>query len=185
MAYKRRCLVPEPSSRPPSSRLQTFSTTSSVPQSVAQSLPASPTLPPQKRISLRPLDPDLSSASSPGDQDVVRTYDEETEGDIHFREDSDEMNEIVMAIDMKDRGTIGCAYYIAREEKLCLMQDIKIAGLEIIDTLKLHIQPTVILIGTRSEEKLEEYLNEEARGTDQGHNASMYGPRSTMNIADR
>jgi DNA mismatch repair protein MSH5 len=82
------------------------------------------------------------------------------------------MNEVIMAVDMRS-GTIGCSYYIAREEKLCLMQDIKFGGLDIIDTLKLHAQPTRILISTRSEEKLEEHLSKEARGIDRGNEASM------------
>jgi DNA mismatch repair protein MSH5 len=81
------------------------------------------------------------------------------------------MNEVIMAIDMKG-GTIGCSYYIAREEKLCMMQDIKYGGLDIVDTLKLHAQPTRILISTRSEEKLEENLSKDARGIDRGDEAS-------------
>jgi DNA mismatch repair protein MSH5 len=93
-----------------------------------------------------------------------------------MREDADAMNEIIMAVDLRDRGTIGCAYYVAREEKLCLMEDIKMGGLGIIDTLKIHVQPTVILISNRSDEKLEEHLNREARGIDRGDEASKYIP---------
>jgi DNA mismatch repair protein MSH5 len=89
------------------------------------------------------------------------------------------MNEIIMAIDLRDRGTIGCAYYVVREEKLCLMEDIKMARLDIIDTLKFHVQPTVILISNRSDEKLEEYLSREARGIDRGDEAS----KSMCNIS--
>lgn len=82
------------------------------------------------------------------------------------------MNEIIMAIDMREKGTVGCAYYIAREEKLYLMQDIKMAGLDIVDTLKRHAQPTLILISTRSDEQLETHLSKEARGIDRGDEAS-------------
>jgi DNA mismatch repair protein MSH5 len=84
------------------------------------------------------------------------------------------MNEIIMAVDLRDRGTIGCAYYVARNERLSLMEDIKMGGLDIIDTLKIHVQPTVILISNRSDERLEEYLNKEARGIDRGDEASKY-----------
>ena len=84
------------------------------------------------------------------------------------------MNEIILAIDMKDRGAIGCAYYIAREEKLCLMEDMKMAGLDMVELLKLHAQPTIILISTRSDETLEEHLNKEARGIDRGEGASKF-----------
>ena len=79
-----------------------------------------------------------------------------------------------MAVGMKERGSVGCAYYIAREEKLYLMEDIKYAGLEIIDMLKIHIQPTVILISTRCEETLEEHLGKEARRIDRDDDASKF-----------
>lgn len=53
---------------------------------------------------------------------------------VHNREDDDTLNEIVMAIDLRSRDTVGCSYYIAREEKLYLMNDIKFGGVEIIET---------------------------------------------------
>lgn len=99
--------------------------------------------------------------------------DEETEADLQLREDSDAMNEIIMAVDMKERST-GCAYYIAREEKLCLMEDVNMSDLSIIDTLKIHIQPTVILISTRSDEKLEGYLSEDALVIERGDDARRF-----------
>jgi DNA mismatch repair protein MSH5 len=108
----------------------------------------------------------------------------ETDADIQTREDSDAMNEVIMAVDMKERGTIGCAYYIARKEKLCLMEDIKMAGLEIVDSLKLYAQPTVVLISTRSEERLEEHLNREARGIARGDEASEFAPKSYSELAE-
>lgn len=89
------------------------------------------------------------------------------------REDDDSLNEIIMAVEMRERGTVGCAYYVAREEKLYLIEDIKMGNLDIIDTLKLHSQPTVVLISTRSDEKLETHLNKEARGIDRDDDASM------------
>jgi DNA mismatch repair protein MSH5 len=54
------------------------------------------------------------------------------------------------------------------------MEDIKIAGLDVVETLKLHAQPTAILIGTRSDEKLEDHLSKEARGIDRGDEASRF-----------
>ena len=60
----------------------------------------------------------------------------ERDDEILDREDNDSLNEIVMAIDLRDRGTVGCCYYIAREERLYLMEDVKSGGIEIIDTCK-------------------------------------------------
>jgi DNA mismatch repair protein MSH5 len=73
---------------------------------------------------------------------------QENENDIQIRENMDSMNEVIMAVNMKDRGSIGCAYYVAREEKLCLMADISMGGLDIIDTLKVHAEPTSKLAHT-------------------------------------
>lgn len=43
------------------------------------------------------------------------------------------MLERIMAVDMRDRGSIGCCYYIAANETLYLLEDIKSGGLETID----------------------------------------------------
>lgn len=173
MAYKRRRLDPASSSRAPlSSRPQTFSRLSPVPRSLQASSPALPALSQRSRIFLRPQSSQSSITSSRLDENVIRAEIIESDAETQMREDADAVNEIIMAVDLRDRGTIGCAYYVAREEKLCLMEDIKMGGLAIIDTLKLHVQPTVILISNRSDEKLEEHLNREARGIDRGDEAS-------------
>lgn len=178
MTWKRRKFNNGASSRVPSSRgrspsrPQPFARLSSVPRSIPPSSPALPQLPRQNRVSLRPNSSHASSAYR--DQDVVRAPIREPDAEIQAREDSDAMNEVIMAVEMRDPGAIGCAYYIAREEKLCLMEDIKMAGLDIIDTLKLHAQPTFIIISTRSDEKLEDHLNKDARGIDRGDEASEF-----------
>jgi len=41
-----------------------------------------------------------------------------------------------MAVDWKPRGTVGCAYYVAAEEKLYFMEDIELGGLDIIEARK-------------------------------------------------
>lgn len=172
MGFKRRKFNPKASSsrgttsssRPKSSRPEPFARLSSVSRSIRSTPPAFA----QGRVSLK-LQASQSSSRS-RNEDVIPLI--ESEEDIQAREDADEMNEIIMAIDMREKGTMGCAYYIAREEKLYLMQDIKMAGLDIVDTLKTHAQPTLILISTRSDEQLEGHLSKEARGLDRGDEAS-------------
>ena len=71
---------------------------------------------------------------------VVQPDDEpEAEDDrvIYEHEENDALNEIVMALELKSRDTVGCSYYVAREEKLYLMGDITLGGLEIIETCRL------------------------------------------------
>ena len=39
-----------------------------------------------------------------------------------------------MALDVRDRGTLGCCYYVAGEEKLYVMQDVRNDASELVDT---------------------------------------------------
>lgn len=45
----------------------------------------------------------------------------------------DTLNEIIMAVDMTLRGTVGCCYYMARDEKLYFMEDIEYGDVDVID----------------------------------------------------
>ena len=78
---------------------------------------------------------------------------------IEEQGEDDAANEVVMAIDMIQRETVGCCYYVAMEEKLYLLPDMKFGGLEVIDSVKLHAQPTVILLSTRVDESVDEQLD--------------------------
>ena len=53
--------------------------------------------------------------------------------DIQDQEDNDSLNEVVMALDLRNRDTVGCSYYVAREEKLYLMGDVKFGGVDIVE----------------------------------------------------
>ncbi|KAK2760737.1 MutS protein msh5 [Arachnomyces sp. PD_36] len=65
------------------------------------------------------------------------------------------LDQVIMAVDMKERETVGCCYYVAQEEKLYLLEDVKAGGMEIIETLKLDVSPTVVLASTRVDQTLE------------------------------
>ncbi|KAI1130465.1 muts domain V-domain-containing protein [Nemania abortiva] len=73
------------------------------------------------------------------------------------------MNDIILAIDMRDRGprgsTLGCAYYVALDEALYLLEDVAMAGVDLVETLLLHVQPTTVLISTRAPEPLTQFLS--------------------------
>jgi len=141
MAYKRRRIGSGPSSRRrPPSQPQSFSHMSSVSRGLQPSSPALSTLSQHKRLSLHSAVSHATTSSSSRSRDTGVF--EETDAEIQVREEADALNEIIMAMDIQDKGTIGCAFYVAREEKLSLMADIKMAGFDIVDTLKLHAQPT-------------------------------------------
>lgn len=73
-------------------------------------------------------------------------------------DEPDTMNEVIMAIDMKDNGTVGCAYYVAIDEALFLQEDIPLAGIELVETLLLHAEPTTVLISIRSPDSLVRFI---------------------------
>lgn len=68
------------------------------------------------------------------------------------------LDEIIMAIDMKDNGTVGSAYYVAIDEALFLQEDVTMAGIEFVEMLLLRVEPTTVLISLRSPDSLVEFL---------------------------
>lgn len=46
----------------------------------------------------------------------------------------DALGQVIVAIDMRDSGIVGCSYYSAQEETLYLMGDIRFAGNETVDS---------------------------------------------------
>lgn len=109
----------------------------------------------------------------------------ERDAEIDEREEDDSMNEVVMAVDLRDRGTVGCTYYVAREQKLYMTEDVRVGGIEVIsmcmapfpastnsadpESVKLHAQPTVILLSTKVDESVDTFL-EPNRGTQESAN---------------
>jgi hypothetical protein len=71
---------------------------------------------------------------------VHPTIEEQDQQDSHPTSDpdADALNEVVMAVDLQERGTVGCAYYVAREERLYFMEDVKLGGVEVVDACELR-----------------------------------------------
>lgn len=78
----------------------------------------------------------------------------------------DVFSEVIMAIDVDKDGKVGCAYYIAMDETLVLEEDVSMGGIEAVDTLLLHIQPTSIIIPNRAPGDLIEFLERDAHRFD-------------------
>lgn len=109
---------------------------------------------------------------------VVQTNDSQTLAS-EIDPDADALSEVVMAVDVRDRGTVGCCYYVARDEKLYFMEDMKLGGVDVVDacewmkcpissvltrvSVKLFIEPTVILVPGRADDAVMERLDPEAR----------------------
>ncbi|KAI1812738.1 muts domain V-domain-containing protein [Poronia punctata] len=93
-----------------------------------------------------------SSESEP----TERAHDDISEAEM------DLMNEVIMSVDMRDHGsqssTMGCAYYVTREQTLYLLEDVPMANADLVETLLLHAQPTTVLISSRAPESLAQVL---------------------------
>ncbi|KAI1459397.1 muts domain V-domain-containing protein [Annulohypoxylon moriforme] len=147
-----------------------------------QSSPQLPPHPQRHRLSLRLPSSRLSSNHS----DRRQENDEDSRHeDALSSEDADALGEIILAIDMKDNGNLGCAYYIAMDETMFLLEDVAMSGIDLVETLLLHVNPTTILISARASETLASYLSKRAQGVDgnQGDSRSAFILRN-LNSAD-
>lgn len=56
--------------------------------------------------------------------------------DVSDRDDlvDEELGHVIVAVDIKDQGTVGCAYYVAENETLFLLGDGRFGGMDAIDT---------------------------------------------------
>lgn len=100
--------------------------------------PARSSQPPPSRTSTAPrtpirrvqiLPPEATETLLNGDRDSSSRRGDEEEIDP----DIDALNEVVMAVDLEEKGTVGCAYYVAREERLYFMEDAKLGGVDMVD----------------------------------------------------
>ncbi|KIW63518.1 hypothetical protein PV04_08515 [Phialophora macrospora] len=66
-------------------------------------------------------------------------------------QDDDFLEQVIMAIDIKEKGKVGCAYYIAGEERLLCMEEVTDGGTEIVEKLKLDLQPSTVILSPRSD----------------------------------
>ncbi|KAF2207500.1 hypothetical protein CERZMDRAFT_51161 [Cercospora zeae-maydis SCOH1-5] len=77
--------------------------------------------------------------------------------------DLEYLGEVIMAVNVTDRGAVGCVYYVARLRKLCFMEDVQAGAMDLVDSLKLFIDPTVILVSTKCNEDVINRLDPEVR----------------------
>lgn len=75
----------------------------------------------------------------------------------------DTLNEVIMSVDLTTRGTVGCCYYVARDEKLFFMEDIQCGDVDVIDAVRIYIDPTVILVSTKIDEAVIDCFDHEGK----------------------
>jgi DNA mismatch repair protein MSH5 len=79
---------------------------------------------------------EVASRNISSTESVINNSTKDTENyqDPEDAVDADALNEVVMAVDLRGRGTVGCAYYVAREEKLFFMEDARLGGVESVES---------------------------------------------------
>lgn len=77
----------------------------------------------------------------------------------NLRSDSELIqHETVMAMDMKDNSTIGCAYFSTTDGILQVSEDIPTASLNIAEQFLIHVQPNSLLVSARAPTNFRDYL---------------------------
>lgn len=114
--------------------------------------------------SLPPLRPLLGSID--GHRQPVESREEE---------ELDDHSAIIMAVDLRERGTVGCAYYVAQSETLYLLEEAKFGNAEVIDMrkdfvlyssgysdilqVKSYISPTIVIATNRADDAVVDVLD--------------------------
>lgn len=112
------------------SRPQSTSSRSNHPYSNHTRLSTTPRSDPaRKRVTINPR-PSMEPSATPRSASPAPPA-----PDIHGRSDSVEelLDHVIVAVDAKEMGNVGCAYYIAREERLFCMEDVSKGGVESIE----------------------------------------------------
>jgi DNA mismatch repair protein MSH5 len=93
-----------------------------------------PSVPSHSSPQRRPIESAHSQAASrrhtPQDTSPPQAQTDHVAGNDEINED---LEQVVMAIDRQQKGTVGCAYYVAREETLYCLQDMTNGSLEAIE----------------------------------------------------
>ncbi|RAH66189.1 MutS family protein MSH5 [Aspergillus aculeatinus CBS 121060] len=71
------------------------------------------------------------------------------DSDLSLQAADDELDQVIVAIDSRESGTVGCSYYSVREERLYLLGDLRHSDSEVIDSLILQTSPTMLLLSPR------------------------------------
>ncbi|PYI25587.1 DNA mismatch repair protein Msh5 [Aspergillus indologenus CBS 114.80] len=72
-----------------------------------------------------------------------------SDSDLSLQPADDELDQVIVAIDSRESGTVGCSYYSVREEKLYLLGDLRHSDSEVIDSLIIQTSPTMLLLSPR------------------------------------
>lgn len=81
--------------------------------------------------------------------------------------------EVIMAMDMKENGSMSCAYLSTAHGVLYLSEDITKADNDTAEQFIIHVQPTTVLASARAPERFLMFLEQQAACSTSGINHSM------------
>ncbi|PNY29296.1 MutS protein [Tolypocladium capitatum] len=88
-------------------------------------------------------------------------------------EDSDSvLQEVIMALEMRDGASMGCAFFTTATGALALSEDVPMADTNVAEHFVTHIQPTTLLVSARAPEQLMNFLEKLAGSDDQADDCS-------------
>ncbi|KAI9883832.1 MAG: Translation elongation factor 1 beta [Watsoniomyces obsoletus] len=90
-------------------------------------------------------------------------------------EDDETLDDVIMAVDVR-KETMGCCYYIARDQKLCFMEDIRLADAQMVETLRINVQPSLILLSNRVDDAVDTLLQPDDGDANSGRLTSIHLP---------
>ena len=80
--------------------------------------------------------PDRRSTSSRQGPHVHQLSAQNVVNERNELQEAENLELVVMAVDIRDRGRVGCAYYVAREERLFCMEEVRAGDDSLIQTRK-------------------------------------------------
>ncbi|KAI9670699.1 MAG: MutS protein msh5 [Alyxoria varia] len=86
----------------------------------------------------------------------------------------EDIGEVVMAVDLRERGSVGCSYYVSHNETLYFMEDAELGNVEIVDMLKLFIEPTMILVSSKADDAVLDHLDPGSRLRGSGNGSDPF-----------
>jgi DNA mismatch repair protein MSH5 len=77
-------------------------------------------------------------------------------------------SESILAIDVKDRSTLGCSLFSTSDGTLKIGADISMAGVDVVEKFLSYAQPTTILVSRRVPESILGFIEKHAGTNDKG-----------------
>ncbi|ROT37029.1 hypothetical protein SODALDRAFT_213477 [Sodiomyces alkalinus F11] len=102
-------------------------------------------------LSLQPRGPDCSSTISDG----------KAQGEASEQESTTPsgVGEVILAINMTDKGVLGCAYYLVHQQALFVMNELEGADVSILESLLIHAQPNTVLLPFKAKDLVMDFFD--------------------------